>query len=68
MMTQLVITPDNTSFTVSVKINEDNIVDGGETFSFVLTTGKDGVRIDPNTTEITITDTSEWLVHYLLSH
>ena len=61
MMTQLVITPENTSFTVPVTIEKDNIDEIDEMFSFVLTTEEEGVDIDPDTTEITITDTSEWL-------
>ena len=68
MMTQHLITPDNTSFTVSVTINVDNIDEVDEMFSFLLTTEEEGVDIDPDTTEITITDTSEWFVHYSLSH
>ena len=47
-------------------INHDSIVEVDEMFSVVLSTDEDGVRIDPNTAEITITDASEWAVQYMI--
>ena len=60
-MSQLVITPENTDYTVPVTINHDSIVEDDEMFSVVLS-DEDGVRIEPNTADITITDASEWSV------
>ena len=65
-MSQLVITPENTDYTVPVTINHDSNVEDDEMFSVVLSTDEDGVRIDPNTAEITITDASEWAVQYMM--
>ena len=64
---QLVIAPENTDYTVPVIINHDSIVEmEDEMFSVVLSTDEDGVRIEPNTAEITITDASEWSVQYMI--
>ena len=59
---ELVITPENTAYTVPVTINHDNIVEDDEMFSVVLSTDVDGVVIESDTAEITITDASEWSV------
>ena len=65
-MSQLVITPENTDYTVPVTINHDSNVEDDEMFSVVLSTDEDGVRIESDTTEITITDASEWSVQYMI--
>ena len=46
-------------------INHDSIVEVDEMFSVVLSTDEDGVVIESDTAEITITDASEWAVQYI---
>ena len=50
----------SSSYTFSVSILEDRVVDNNETFSLSLTTDDMGVNIMSNTTVITITDASEY--------
>ena len=66
MPVELVITPENTDYTVPVTINHDSVVEVDEMFSVVLSTDEDGVRIESDTTDITITDASEWSVQYMI--
>ena len=51
--------PENAAYTVPVTINHDSIVEVHEMFSVVLSTDEEGVRIESDTAEITITDASE---------
>ena len=66
MPVELVITPENTAYTVPVTINHDTIVEVDEMFSVVLSTDEGGVVIESDTAEITITDASEWSVQYMI--
>ena len=61
MVTALLITPANTVYTVPVIIIEDGEDEKeDQMFSLTLATDDEGVSIIPDTTIVTITDTSEW--------
>ena len=66
MPVELSITPENTDYTIPVTIKHDSVVEVDEMFSVVLSTDVDGVRIEPHTADITITDASEWAVQYMI--
>ena len=61
VVTSLLITPANTIYTVPVIIIEDGEDENeDQMFSLTLATDDEGVSIIPDTTIVTITDTSGW--------
>ena len=62
MMTELFITPEETTYSIPVDIRDDKFVEVDEKFSLSLTTEAQGVVIEPAVPEIIIIDASEFLL------
>ena len=60
--TQLLIIPGVLLYNISVIVNEDGAIEGNGLFTFSLTTGDEGVNIEPSSTAVSIIDTSKLTV------
>ena len=52
------VSPSDTQVIINVQIHSDEILEGDEHFSILITSSGVGVTVDPSTAEVTIIDTS----------